>query len=281
MDWDKAKNYTIIFLVILNLFLLLCNLWFNKRYVLLDSQIESIKNILNDRGIVVDAEIPNEYKPMIQINLGNCVYDTEYFQKIFFDGKEEIKRTSEFEKTILSSDDEKIVIFSDYVEFQKEKVVFSSGFNEEEVLKICSEYAEKINDFYEGLEVHSIRKEEDCFAVEYVQNYRGNDIFNNFALFKIYKDGHIVLKMKYFPIKNMYGAAVDICSADEALFIFSDKAKEACNSSKINVTNVEKGYYFDDFENGGSIVSVPYYRIEVLQREEPFFVNAYNRTLLE
>lgn len=281
MDWGKAKNYTIIFLIILNLFLLLCNLWFNKRYVLTESQIESIKSILSTRGIELDSEIPVEYKPMIQINLENCVYDTDYLQKIFFDGKDDIKRTSEFEKTILTADDEKVTIFSDYVEFEKEKADFSNGFNEDEVLKFCRGYIDRIGDFYEGFELRCVEKRGTAVVIEYNQLYRGYDIFNNFVIINAEQNGKISIKLKYFPIKNMYGNAVDICSADEALFIFSDKAKEACNSDKINITNVEKGYYFDDFEKDDSVVSVPYYRIEVAQRDTPFFVNAYNRTLSE
>ncbi len=281
MDWSKAKNYTIVLLIFLNLFLFLCNLWFNKRYVIDNDDIESVKIILGKRNIRLNADVPVDYKPMVQINFDNCVYDDINLQKIFFEESNDVKRISDFEKIVFVSGDRKVVVSDDIVEYENSNVSFDERFGRESVLKICEKYAENIDRFYDGLCLYSVNRIEDYYIVEYVQKYKGTEVFNNYIKFKVSNDGHMKIKFRYFPIKGMYGEAVDICSADEALFIFSDKADEVFGKKEISVTSITKGYYFNDFEKGNVIVSVPHYRIEVDGRENPFFVNAYNRRIVE
>jgi len=281
MDWSKAKNYTIVLLIFLNLFLFLCNLWFNKRYVIDNDGIESIKTILEKKNIQVEADIPVDYNPMVQINLGNCVYDDINLQKIFFEEEPDVKRISDFEKIVLISGDKKVVVSDDIVEYEDPAVSFDERFGRESVLRICEKYAENIDRFYDGLCLYSVNRIDNYYIVEYVQKYKGTEVFNNYIKFNVSNDGHMKIKFRYFPIKGMYGEAVDICSADEALFIFSDKAAEVFGESEISITRITKGYYFNDFEKGNVIVSVPHYRIEVDGQEFPFFVNAYNRRVVD
>jgi len=281
MDWGRAKNYIIAFLVGLNLFLFVCNVWFNKRYVVTDTQIDSIAAILKQKNIKLDSEIPISYKPMAQISFNECVYDVITLQEIFFGPGADVKRTSDFQKTVLSYDNQTITVFNDIVEYQKTGLDFNGNFNTEDIIKICEEYINKISDFYFDFKFYEIKVERDFCYAEYVQEYKGFQIFNNYVKIKVSKNGTINIRLRYFPIKNMYGESVDICSADEALFIFSDRAKEICGLDFLTVKKIDKGYYFDEFDKGGNIISVPYYRIEVSEREEPFFVNAYNRCLSE
>ncbi len=274
MDWDRAKNYTIILFVFLNLFLFICNIWFDKRYVIDDGNIDSIKSILSKKNIELTADIPRDYKPMVQINFNDCVYDTINLQKVFFAKNEDVKRISDFEKQVLTSENEKITIFNYAVEFEKQDLSFDGTFNRENLLNISNSYVEKLSEFYDGLELYSINFINGECTIEYVQKYRNEDIFNNYVKFKFKNTGSMNVKFKYFPVKNMYGEAVNICSADEALFIFAQNVEKT--DKKITITGVKRGYYFGDSEKGGNVVSVPHYRIETAESENPFFVNAYD-----
>lgn len=274
MDWDRAKNYTIVLFVFLNLFLFICNIWFDKRYVIDDGNIDSIKSILSKKNIELAADIPRDYKPMVQINFNDCVYDTINLQKVFFAKNEDVKRISDFEKQVLTSENEKITIFNYAVEFEKQDLSFNGIFNRENLLNISNSYVEKLSEFYDGLKLYNINFINNECIIEYVQKYRNEDIFNNYVKFRFKNDGSMNVKFKYFPVKSMYGEAVNICSADEALFIFAGSIEKT--SKKITITGVKRGYYFGDSEKGGNVVSVPHYRIETAESETPFFVNAYD-----
>ncbi len=283
MDWGKAKNYTIIFLIFLNTVLFFCNICFNKRYVITNEQIDAVKTILNERNIKIDAscEIPVDYSPMLQINFGEYYYDEINIQKIFFPENSEVKRTTDFEKTILSLGDAAIFIKDDIVEFENYGALNKVSIDRESVLKVCEEYASRAEEFFDDLENYGLKEFDDCYIVEYIGRYKNTSVFCNYMRFKISKDGGMRVRLRYFPVKNLYGNEVDICSADEALFIFSEKAGEICGTKDVSVLKIAKGYYFDDFVRGNKIISIPYYRIDVAEKEEPFFVNAYNRTLEE
>ncbi len=283
MDWGKAKNYTIIFLIFLNTVLFFCNIFFNKRYIITDEQIDSVKTILNERKVKIDAscDIPIDYSPMLQVSFGEYYYDEINIQKIFFPESGDVKRTTDFEKTILSLDDATIFIKEDIVEFESPNAFKQVPMDRESAIKACEEYALRAEEFFDDLEDYGVREFSDCYIVEYIGRYKNTSVFCNYMRFKIFKNGGMYVKLRYFPVKNLYGSEVDICSADEALFIFSEKAGEICGTENVSVLKIAKGYYFDDFVRGNKIISIPYYRVDVAEREEPFFVNAYNRTLEE
>ncbi len=280
MDWGKAKDYTIIFLVFLNITLFLCNLWLNKRYVITDEQIRAVKTILDKKNIKTDLcdDMPVEYEPMAQLRFDKYSYDEINIQNIFFGKGKTVKRTSDFDKIILSCEDKTISIIGDTIEYKGFSAGLSDGFNREYVLKVCGEYMDSISEIFDGFNLYSVNSYDNYFIIEYVQEYKGTYVFNNYVKFKIFENGEMYVSLKYFPVKGFYGEKVDICPADEALFIFSGNVKEILNLDEINILKIERGWYFNDFEKDDSIISMPYYRIEIKETEEPFFINAYDRT---
>ncbi len=281
MDWGKAKNYIILFLMVFNLFLFVCNILSDRKYTIGTEQSDAIKTIMEKKNITLSSEIPVDYKPMQQINFSECSYDEINIQKIFFSDSEDIQRSSDFMKTLLISGDKKVSIYPDRVEFESSNIDLTSGFTEKNVTDICDGYVDKVSDYYSGLTKYKADLSSDglSYQVEYIQKYKGKLIFNNHILFNVYKSGTIKAEMSYFPIKG-YGSTVDICSADEALFIFAGKVDEIFVGQSVSIKRIEKGYYFGDFEKGSNIVATPYYRIEVSGTDQMFFINAYNRTLV-
>ena len=279
MDWGKAKNYTIIFLVLLNIFLFIFNLISDKRYFISDEQISNISELLQKNDIKLNAEIPTDFKPMWQVVFEKNIYDETIFQKIFFQEGEKFNRTSDFEKTILSSENKKITIFEDFVEFQsfQKSNDFSSM---DKALNFSNSYIKKISEFFEGFSLYQTKDLSDCYFIEFIQKYKGIDVFNNYVKFNINKDGTFKIQIKYFKIKSSYSDAIDICSADEALFIFADEIKKMY-AKEIIVSKIEKGYYFENYTKGKNIVSLPYYKIDIIGVEQSFFINAYNRNFVE
>lgn len=275
MDWDRAKNYTVVFLVALNLFLFVCNIWSDSRYILTSESVDSIKNILLKNGITVDAELPENYMPMRQIRFSEPWYDIIELQEIFFRENKNIRRTEEFEKTILTSGDETISIFGGKVYYQKRSSDMKQDFSEKSVMEICRPYVEKINEAYTEMTLDNIKRYEDYFIVQYIQRYKGFNIFNNYIRFTVFKDGSLEAEFKYNNVKGMFGNKMDVCSADEALFIFSDEIKKISDLETITVNDIEQGYFF---EKSDDRIAAPYYRILIEESHLAFYVNAYNST---
>ena len=285
MDWGKAKNYTIIFLILLNILLFFCNIWVNEKNVITDEQINAVKSVLDKKGIKLSAEIPKNYDAMAQVNLDEYNYDVISLQEIFFPNQDDVRRFSDSGKIIITSNSDeksgKVTISDDIVTYEKFDESLKNGLSEGQALNICEKMANAISKIFTGLEFYDVKNYGDYYNVEYVQTYKGEYIFNNYIKFKICENGNIIVQLRYFPVKNSFGNSVDICSADEALFIFSNKVRDYFKSQSINVSKIEKGYYFTDFQKGESAVSMPFYRIEINEKETPFFINAYDRTFNE
>lgn len=104
MDWVKAKNYTIIVLVILNIVLLGLNIYKSFDTRLSYSRINSLNALLKDDNITLSSKLPRSYKPMAEINASEYSFYHIKLQKIFFSGQNNVKRTEEYNSVIFMSD---------------------------------------------------------------------------------------------------------------------------------------------------------------------------------
>ena len=93
MNWDKAKNYTIFFLLIINILLLVLNIVDKRDHILTSSQKADIIKILNDEHIVLDCEIPDTFSPMSTLSMEMYEFDLLKMQKIFFGNIDNVVRT--------------------------------------------------------------------------------------------------------------------------------------------------------------------------------------------
>lgn len=295
MDWSKAKNYTIVFLVGLNIFLFVSNFLADRKYIMSSDSKTAISQLLNNNGITLSAELPKTYMPMRQMTIENYAYDFIQLQDIFLTDKTDIKRTREFDKTIISSENEKIIVYNNTVYYQNTDKENTVAFEKAAVLKRCGEYAAKISDAYYEMSLDYISKTNDgeAFIVEYFTKSGGYNIFSNYLRFTVKSDGSLYLEFKYGKIGKTYGSETDICSPDEALFVFMDSAQRLVDSSSITVERVEIGYFLNydnlsgsdslsatDVYSLGTNTAIPCYRIAVAETKQSFFVNAYNRTII-
>ena len=69
MDTKLAKNYTIIFLVILNLILFIIGFLLEEKYKITKEQQNTIISYLEKENIKIYTDIPKNYDPMPQISM--------------------------------------------------------------------------------------------------------------------------------------------------------------------------------------------------------------------
>lgn len=278
MDWSKAKNYTIIFLLMLNILLLGLNSIKEKKYILSNERYSDIKKILNQNNIDINAELPKEFKPMPQLNVSSYNYDVMEIQNMFFQDKENIKRTEELGKTIFRNDKEVIIIQNNTITYIS-KVNNNKSINEKEAVSITSKYISKISKKFSNMDINRVFEYNDRYEIFYSQKFIGNYILSNYIFFTVYKDGKIIIELKYNEAIDFGGQKIDIKPADEILFIFIDEIRKTYNDLAITIDKIDLGYFLDDVStqnNSSSMTAVPYYRIFLSDSTRPYFINAYN-----
>ena len=280
MDWKLAKNYTIIFLIILNIILFIANLTNYGKYRISKVQKNAVISYLSKNNISIYDDLATEYFPMQQLEAKKVSHDYFNLQDIFFQNTDNIKRTEEFNNTIFSNKTEVLTISSDYIFYEDNMTLENFNYSKENVLKICADYSAKIKKYYGGFNLNIIYENKGYFLAEYISEYGGYNIFNNYILFKIYKDGTKGITFHYLQIEGFLGDKIDICSADEALYIFSKEIKKIFTRD-IAIKKMELGYFTNETkENSSKYSLIPYYRIYIKGIDTPFYLNAYTNTFL-
>lgn len=281
MDWDKAKNYTILFLFILNLLLLSFNISKSKQYILTEEQKNSIYSVLKNNDIELLSEIPDKFYPLQQLLVNKSDYDTIEIQKIFFNDIYNIKRTKEFDKTILTSENKTVTIQNSMITYIDKNISNHSGLDKQQAEKICEGLISKIIPNNKKVELDRYIENKDTFIFYYTQNFIDFPYFNNYIIFKIHKNGIFKLKFEYNEPLELYGNKIEICSADEALFTFMDEIKRIYDNP-ITIDKIDLGYFSSDINDteNSTFISIPHYRIFIAENDEPFYINAYNNTFV-
>lgn len=291
MDWKKAKNYTIIFLLLLNAMLFVLNIVKYNRYGLSPNQEKAVVAVLEKNNITLEADIPTTFMPMAQLELKNSAYDSLELQRIFFGENKNIKRTEEFEKTIFSfqaenatEENEILTINSNNALYENNNAMKEFKLDEKSALKLTEPYVKKIGEAFTPLTLFNVSVYDDYICVEYDFEYLKKKLFNNRVTFKIYPYGKLQCQFSYLEPIQMTGEKTDICSADEALFSFykgiSGNYPEG-EEKGIKIIKMDLGYYSEDYLNGDSqLIAVPHYRIYIKDIDEPYFINAYNGNMV-
>lgn len=281
MDWNKAKNYTIIFLFLLNALLIGLNFKKDQQYVITSDQKKSITTVLSENNVVINTDIPEEFVPIGQLYMKPYNYDVLKLQKIFFGDVSEVKRTEEFEKTILTYNKKSLVIANNIVSFRDNIVDNNIEFSKSYAVKRCSNIISAIENNYTKMYMDTYSVNSDVISLRYIQKFNGYNIFNNVVIFKVYKSGIIECEFTYNEPIEIKQPKLDICSADEALFTFMNEIKDIYGDERVFIKKIDFGYLIDDNSdlNTNNIVSVPHYRIFTENIEQPFYINAYNNTM--
>jgi len=278
MDWIKAKNYTIFFLFILNILLLGLNFNKNREYKITQDQKKSIISVLNKNNININTDIPYTFFPAGQLYMKQYNYDIIKLQKIFFGEVSNIYRTEEFGKTILAYNNQNLIVANNVIIYKNNKKESNIDFNQEYAEKKCSDIINRINENYAKMSIDKIDIKNNYITLRYIQRFNNYNIFNNSVFFKVYKNGIMECKFTYNEPVEIRAPKLDICSADEALFMFMNEIKGIYGNKNISVEKIDFGYFVGNNVDSSTsnIIAIPYYRIFAQEIEEPYYINAYN-----
>lgn len=268
MDWIKAKKYTIIVLVILNIVLLVLNIYKSFDTRLSYSRINALNSILKSNNITLSTKLPTSFKPMAEINASEYSFDHIKLQKIFLSGQSNVKRTEEYNSVIFISDTSRLSVKGSSINYT---TTLSYSVNSDEMAK---EYADKlvnsINSEFGKFKFYSIYNTNDGYVIKYYEKKDGYNIFSNFAYFTI-KENNVSVAINYVKLGSTIDTKNNIYAADEALYSAVKSIKKEIE--KPVITDVKLGYYAIKINSAGEVVAIPFYLIGVNNKE--YYVNAY------
>lgn len=278
MEWKKAKNYTIIFLIAVNCMLMALNLIKHNETRLSSEDITAVTKVLADRGITISCQLPEDFSSMEQLYMRAYEYDNIVLQDIFF-GKISGVRRTEAGGDIIFSGEEGILILSD------EKVTFRSETqapeNTEAAKAYVQKYVDSLNFNFADYREKLIKETNDGYYFEYGQSFHNRLVLSNYLKAWVSYEGIAEIEFNYQQPIDYKGSSETIISANEAVYAAADAILQ--DNAVAVVDMVEKGYCLNEKQGTDYLVAVPQYKIYVDYEGEraAYFVNAYSGDVTE
>ncbi len=263
MNWARAKNLCLVFLLLLNVFLFVMIKISDDRYKLDKASLDSINNLLEKNNISVGKIMPKFY-PKRQLVLSDTPPDKDKLTKIFFKGEK------------FSSDNDNCI------SNEKKRLEFvKNGFQCEFFLPQKFDSRKKLNDECKEI-VKKVKEPQENFVldtqkyggkiIEYRQKFHSMIILDNFVRFEIENSAIKKIECQYRQPTNFLGPKYEIVSPDVILFEYmnTDEIVKK-NGTKINKFDLT---YKTMRENSGYQVALPCYRF-VFDDDFEMLFNAY------
>lgn len=220
MNWDKAKNLTIVFLVILNFFLLGLVYTTGRGYVLTAEQQSAILAVLAGRGVSVNAQIPASHRPMESIRIAPASYDTQTMLDVFFAhlplGSEIIRMTESGQIIFIHTHNAEV---GQRLTISEAGVLFENFLDDDLIIDVRG-FVARNSGVFPGYVFDGQFEDNSLVTITYRQQYRGHLFYSNFVSFT--KENGVLTKIQYVhnELLNFDSNPKNILSADEALFAF-------------------------------------------------------------
>jgi hypothetical protein len=263
LEWFKAKNYTVIFLLLLNIFLFGFNFVQRYKTTLSAARIENVNKLMEERDITIGCSLPGRFQPMSRIKMKPYDYDYMELEKVFFKSLSGIVRTEEFDSVILKSDEGSLVVKGNCAEFTGK----SRAANDvNDAIDISDGYVDMLNEVFSNYKYDNAAKIKDGFRVVYYEEIADYDVFGNYADITIGNDGTIQVNISYYQCSEANGEKNTIIAADEAIFALSDKIR----GRGVKIDKVSQGYIASG-TGSEEMEAIPVYCIKA--GSDVFFVN--------
>lgn len=269
MEWNKAKKYTIFILLILNIVLFALSMYKSFDTRLSNTRVNTITQLLKDKGITLTAQLPSRYKPMPNLVMNEFVFDNIRLQNIFMSGEQNVRRTEEYNSVVFVSDTARTSIRGSVINYNGR--VNSNLSSIADGMKYAEDVVAKVNEYFGGYRFHSSQNLSDGYTLRFYEVYNGINIYSNYMYFTI-KGDSVTIVLNYAEPLNELNTRKNIFAADEALYSAMPNILQE-NKNPV-ISSVELGYYvISDFESTNN-EAIPVYLIVANNKE--YYVDALN-----
>lgn len=278
MEWQKAKKFVIVLLVILNAVLAVLNFQQNRESAMTASQEKAIFEVLSKNGITMYTDLITETAPMSRLACRVPTYTKEDLERAFFDGEKTtvvpsqtttVYRTNTAELTVEGAGGTLV-----YPRVERGKGQLSRG----DALKMAEGFMEQMEKTFGEFISYDMAETDAGYSVMFYEKYDDVIVFSNYFQVFVSQAGVYQIQFLYCPVVGYTGEKKDIFYGDEALLTFMRELRENQPEGAVTVNRMELGYDLSDKESQtteGTLYAVPCYRIYLVEQAEPYVINAY------
>jgi len=261
MEWSKAKDIIIIFLIMINVMLGIIVLSARERHTLSAEQERNIIEVLYAENISINAPVIRRTPPMRMLELSPGVIDSNLMKRIFL-GTTDVTVYEYGDIRRYYYEGSNVIVYTN-------RVIFESGVFEDYkeidfdiAMRMSDDFLAGLGDMARGfvLDVSPYSSGNEII-VEYRQSIEGVVIYNNYFLFAI--DNYGIRRVEHshnMPV-GFSSTPNEICRADEALFSFLRAMRmDSIDRPKRIIEKIDIVYFMDqaNLEQG---IAYPYFRI--------------------
>lgn len=277
MDWSKAKNILIVAFVITNIFLIYNiekDLFKNTSPIIKGKNIEDIVDILEEKNIKVNTEIPKKILALPTLNVAYETYDEEKLSKIFLKQKDK-KDGQDIGKSMeLAIINHKILQYKN-----NNSKTMISNFNAQKAREKAEAFIKKHGFMKHDVVYWDTQEKGEAYKVIFKQKYKGSFLEYSYMHVIVTNSGVKEFERMWLKPLEADSKKNEIIPATTALLKFMKEMEDM--DQEMVIEDIALGYWFDpsqisltNTENVKSGTAVPAWRI-LLEDGETKFVVAY------
>lgn len=244
MDWSKAKTILIIALIITNS-LLVYVLYIKDDYkdaTLAESFIEESKQLLNNKDIQLNTEIPTDTPDLFGLTVEFEMLDSTTLNENFFNGQGDVEVKGEglleisYEEELLTLINDKLIMY----ESSSNNIIYDVK-SQEDAINIAIEFLEDRNFNISDMKLSFIKEIDGVYYVEYTKVFNDTYIESTFTNLQIDNTGVIKLDRTWLNMNEAGSTRLSMSSAPQSILALI--SMEEVYGKTIN--DISICYYFD------------------------------------
>ena len=281
MEWEKAKNYILLFFVLLNLALGGLLFMESRRYSMTPEREQAIVAILNQNNITMDTRLMRRFAPMRAMGISGFYYDADELVRIFF-GNAAVQRTTTLQGYRVTRRPVELVISNGFVSY-------TNPHGRGEISELNPDEAQRLADAlvranWPDFRLDIVHSGEDWILLSYREIYRGNKIHSNFIEFLVTEDGIERVEMQFGQVQGWESSDQQpIVSPDEALLTFVQRTRGHAQVAPMTIAHMDLVYFLEEGSTDPDVThrAVPFYRVFVVgEGSDPFLINAFTNEMI-
>ena len=283
MDWNKAKNLIIMFLIGLNAILLGLIYIYTPQYVLTGERETAVLNVLHANNMTLQTSIPRRYGPMPQLQMQPANYDLSALGRFFFGEGAALTHDIENERMVMTDDQGRtLTIFNDGFVLFDGLFLSSDAVDMHDIRSICDSLITQNADLAPGF-IFDYPNQNGIQTAggtrfEYRQRFKQQSVYSNFMSFTVTEAGIVQITYHFKKAIGFESAKREIIPPDAALFAFMRYFIELYGTgTAVAINAMDIVYYQEELSEGGvsAYSAAPFYRFWVAGMEMPFLINAH------
>ena len=291
MEWERAKNYIIIFFILLNAGLGLLLFMEDRRYTMTSEQERLIRTVLDRNNISMYTVPMRRFPPMRPLDVTSFYYNEAALIQILFDNPQAVESQPEIglfydatssDERILLSIHEGFIFFENPSGKNHQLEIHPDGITRPQAIYLTAEFINRhFPDFVHGFPDMPLNTD-DGIRIIYRQQYRNQVVHSNFIEFLVTDVGIQQIEMQFGQILGHSGTATMIFSPDEALLAFVQRVRQFTRDTPMTITHMDLVYFQHiTYEYGSTCQAVPFYRIFTSGDDRPFLINAFTNEIID